>query len=103
MTDKSIDELLNEGIAAYRCQDFLAALARLSETVAIEPRHWKARLYLAMSYYRSGQLLLASKEFRHIAENCPLENLRQNAEAALLPIKEEIVLKTVELNRAPSF
>lgn len=88
LTSVSNEELVNAGVLAYKTRDFQTAIKCLLEATDLDPRHWRGKLYLAMSYYNTNDLLAVGL-FRHLKEDCTDAGIRQKAETALTALKSE--------------
>jgi len=75
--------IVETGVNAYQLNDYKKAIEILLDVIDQEPRNWRGKLYLAMSYFRSGELFLANQHFRFLRDNCTDTEIRQKAETAL--------------------
>ena len=86
----TIDDIVDAGVVAYKRHDYVTSVKRLLEALDQEPKHWRAKLYLGMSYYHGGDILLAAGQFRVLKESCTDQTIRQKAEAALAAMNSAI-------------
>lgn len=75
--------VVETGVNAYQLNDYKKAIEILLGVIDQEPRNWRGKLYLAMSYFRSGELFLANQHFRFLRDNCTDPEIRNKAETAL--------------------
>ena len=83
-------ELTEIAILAYRNARFRDAIELLLQVTDSDPLNWLARLYLAMSYEKSGRTSDAHRLFKRIAVECPDEVLKAKAENALPLVEAEM-------------
>ena len=93
----SIAGLVDDGVAAYRDRDYSKGIRLLFEAIDQDPRHWRAKLYLAMCYYQSGEIFTAVHHFGFLKNNCPDVDVRQRAEAALAALSSQMQSKMPEM------
>jgi hypothetical protein len=75
--------VVETGVNAYQLNDYKKAIDILLGVIDQDPRNWRGKLYLAMSYFRSGEMFLANQHFRFLRDNCTDAEIRQKAETAL--------------------
>lgn len=90
----SVDALVDNGVLAYKEKDFKIAIKTLEEVLDIDSRHWRAKLYLAMSYYHCGEPFAAFRHFVYLRDNCTDQDIRAKAIAALAALNEQMQPKT---------
>jgi hypothetical protein len=88
--DRTAAQLADAGILAYRRRDYTGAAQLLQAALDQEPKLWLAKLYLAMSLYSSGDLLLASGQFRALTQHCTDREILQKAQSALSVLNSEV-------------
>lgn len=93
----SVTDLINDGVAAYRDRDFSKGIRILFEVIDQEPRNWRAKLYLAMCYYQSGEIFTAVHHFRFLKDSCPDAEIRNKAESALAVLSSQMQAKMPEM------
>lgn len=76
-------ELLEAGLLAYERGDFKSAVSILLQITDREPRNWRAKLYLGMSYVFNGDVLLGVSQLRFVKNNCDDPTIKEKAEKAL--------------------
>ena len=74
---------LQEGMLAYQRRDFAQAVELLSMAFSLGAEDWNCRLYLAMAYFRIGEVELCRAEFRKIMNGCLDRDLRLKAASGL--------------------
>jgi tetratricopeptide (TPR) repeat protein len=84
----SLDVLVDSGVMAYKNREFADAMKNLEQVLDIEPRHWRAKLYLAMSYYHTGEVFAAYRHFTYLKDNCTDPDIRQKAESAMAALND---------------
>jgi len=75
---------------AYRNRDFKAAVNYLQEVLDGEPLNWRAKLYLGMSFFYSGDILMAGGQFRALVNSCTDSDIQRKAAAAMQAINSHI-------------
>ncbi len=85
-----MNELTEIAILAYRNARYRDAIELLLQVTDSESGNWLARMYLAMSYEKSGRITDAHRLFKRVAAACPDELLRTKAENALPLIEAEM-------------
>lgn len=77
----------------YRAREYQPALVCLLEILDFEPNNWDARLMLAVCYYKTNQMAAAQRAFRHIWQNCKVDDIRATAcdglQAATAALKKD--------------
>lgn len=86
----SLEALVNNGVLAYKNREFKHAIDNLQKVLDADPRHWRAKLYLAMSYYHGGEVFTAFRHFRFLEENCTDPDIRDKAAAALRAMNDQM-------------
>jgi len=76
-------QCLQEGMLAYQRREFKHSVELISMGLSLGAEDWDCRLYLAMAYFRIGELELSRCEFRKIMDGCLDRDLRLRAAAAL--------------------
>ena len=84
------ERLLEVGMNMYQLGDYNQAVEYLKQGLQKRPEDWTSRLYLAMSYYRTGRLALSRVEFRRILDGCMDRELRLKAATALAATNQDI-------------
>ncbi len=84
--------LVGDGISAFRQKDFARSIDLLSKAIDKDKNDWQARMYLAMSYYATGNIYLGAVHFRYLKDNCPIAEVRGKAESALAMMDSELKL-----------
>lgn len=87
---QSLDRLMDQGIVAYRDKEFKKAIESLQQVLDVEPQHWRAKLYLAMSYFHSGEVFTAYRHFAYLKDNCIDAEIRAKAESALKAMSSQV-------------
>lgn len=90
MDQTKAQRLVEVGINAYRLGDYAEALEYLKEGLDGCQDDWNGRLYLAMTYYRTGRLALCRHEFKRIMDECMDKELRLKAASALAATNPEV-------------
>lgn len=85
-----MSELTEIAILAYRNGRYRDAIELLLQVTDAECSNWLARMYLAMSYEKSGRVTDAHRLFKRMAAECPDEILRTKAENALPLVEAEM-------------
>jgi hypothetical protein len=75
-----VDELYASGFAAYNAGNYKTAIEQLQKVVDRQPNNWRAKLYLSVSHFKSGDVLLANFGLRAICNNCPDPEIKQLAQ-----------------------
>lgn len=94
LTGVSLDAFVDAGVLAYRERDFKKAITELTKVLDAEPRHWRAKLYLAMSFYHSGEVFTAYRHFSFLQDNCNDPEIRAKAETAIKAMSAEMEKST---------
>lgn len=97
----SLDALVDNGVLAYKNREFKSAIENLQRVLDVEPRHWRAKLYLAMSYYHGGELYTAYRHFTFLQDNCTDMDIRDKASAALRFITKPTPTQGVPVCKTP--
>ena len=71
--------IYQNGIHAYKRNDFDVAKEYFKNCVKRDPKNWEAQLYLGMAMVQTKQYTLALSHFHNISEVCPDPALRQRA------------------------
>jgi hypothetical protein len=90
LSAQALSELVDKSIMAYRSRDFKNAIASLQEVLDSDPRHWRAKLYMAMSYFHSGEVFTAYRHFAFLKDNCADAEIRGKAEAAMSAMNSQV-------------
>jgi cytochrome c-type biogenesis protein CcmH/NrfG len=85
-----MSDLVEIAILAYRNNRFRDAIELLLQVIDYEPSNWMARLYLGMSYEKSGRTTDAHRLFKRLSGECPDEHIRNKAENFLPLIEAEM-------------
>ncbi|HEY9791214.1 MAG TPA: tetratricopeptide repeat protein [Candidatus Obscuribacterales bacterium] len=85
-----MNELTEVAILAYRNGRYRDALELLLQVIDGDPSNWMARLYLGMSYEKSGRVTDAHRLFKRLSAECPDEHIRTKAENALPLVEAEM-------------
>jgi Flp pilus assembly protein TadD len=76
-------QLATHGIRAYQSGEFPAAVGYLGTLKNREPKLWRCRFYLAIAYWRVGEVDRARRELIEIAEHSSDQSIRKEADEAL--------------------
>jgi hypothetical protein len=90
----SVLDLVNAGVAAFRDRNFPEAQRSLQAVLDIEPEHWRAKLYLAMSFYQAGEVFTAYRHFLFLRDNCPDTEIRSKSEVAMQAMNSQVQVRT---------
>jgi hypothetical protein len=92
MTDviASVDALVDSGVLAYKNREYKEAIQTLQMVLDKQPAHWRAKLYLAMSYYHGGEVFAAYRHFAYLRDNCNEPEIQAKAEAAMKALNEQM-------------
>jgi hypothetical protein len=85
-----MNELLEIAINAYRNGRYAQAIELLLQIVDADGSLWMARLYLSMSYQKTGRVADAHRSFKRLAEQCTDAVIRIKAENALPLVEAEM-------------
>ena len=85
-----MSELTEIAILAYRNARYRDAIELLLQVTDSEPNNWMARLYLGMSYEKTGRVSDAHRLFKRMATDCPDDHIRAKAESALPLVEAEM-------------
>jgi tetratricopeptide (TPR) repeat protein len=80
---QNAQDAIKAGLMAYRSADYVEAIDYLSRGLNVEEDYWFCHLYLAMAYFRVGEMAKCKKEFDHVLNWCPNQALRNKAIQAL--------------------
>jgi hypothetical protein len=99
MTDRalSVEQLVDAGVVAFKSRDFKSAVKYLLEATDQEPRHWRGKLYLAMSYYYGGEVFMAARQCLFLIDNATDQEIRKKAELAFAALGPEMKGKMPEM------
>jgi hypothetical protein len=90
LTGRPLGDLVDKGVQAYRNRDYKLAAQCLQSALDEDPRLHRARLYLGMSLYYGGDLLLANAQFRNLMVNCSDAEIKEKAESAIAAMQSQI-------------
>ncbi len=93
----SVPELVNAGVAHYRDKNFKQAIQILHEALDREPKHWRAKLYLGMSYFHCQDLLMAQSQFRFLRANCPDSEILMKVDSAMAAMNHQVNSRMPEM------
>jgi hypothetical protein len=85
-----MNELLEIAINAYRNGRYTQAIELLLQIVDADGQLWMARLYLSMSYQKTGRVADAHRSFKRLAAQCTDATIRIKAENALPLVEAEM-------------
>jgi hypothetical protein len=85
-----MSELTEIAILAYRNGRYKDAVDLLLQVTDADSSNWMAKLYLGMSYEKSGRAVEAHRLFKRMSQECPDEHLRTKAENALPLVEAEM-------------
>lgn len=85
-----LSELVDQGVTAFKTKDFPNALKHLQLVLDNDPRHWRAKLYLAMSYYHTNEIFTAYRHFSFLRDNCTDAEIRGKAESAMAAMNSQL-------------
>jgi len=74
----------------YKTGKYAEAIPVLLDILDIEPLNWHARLFLAVSYFKTGQVAAAQRAFRFVYEKCTDTELKQKACLALQSVNGQL-------------
>jgi len=94
---RSLFEMVDDGVTAYRDGNFMQAVQILQQVLDEEPRNWRAKLYLAMSHYHAGETFTAYGHFRFLLDNCTDHEIRNKAESAAIAINSALKNKMPQM------
>ena len=83
-------ELVEVAILAYRNGRFRDSIELLLQVTDCDSDAWLARLYLGMSYQKTGRVADAHRMFKRMVTDCPDTHIRQKAENALPLVEAEM-------------
>ncbi|HEY9791215.1 MAG TPA: tetratricopeptide repeat protein [Candidatus Obscuribacterales bacterium] len=83
-------ELVEVAILAYRNNRYRDAIELLLQVTDTEGDNWLARLYLGMSYQKTGRVADAARLFKRMVTDCPDQHIRSKAENALPLVEAEM-------------
>lgn len=83
-------ELVEVAILAYRNGRYRDAIELLLQVTDTETDNWLARLYLGMSYQKTGRVADAARLFKRMVTDCPDHHIRSKAENALPLVEAEM-------------
>jgi hypothetical protein len=87
---RPLGDLVDAGVQAYRARNYKVAAEHLQCALDQDPQQHRARLYLGMSLYYGGDLLLANAQFRTLMMNCPDREIKEKAETAIAAMQTQI-------------
>lgn len=90
-------QVLDRGVYSYRNRDFKEAIDCLQQVLDVEPKHWRAKIYLAMSYYHSGEVFTAFRHFTFLKDECTDAHIRAQAESAIQAMNQQVNSKMPEM------
>ena len=90
MTDQDLVQTMFNGLSAYQNGRLTEAIELLSKALEIKHDEWEARLYLGMSYYRTGLRKQARYQFQTIMDWCQNQEIRKMAKVALEAVNLEM-------------
>jgi len=93
VTEAAVAELVDAGVLAYRNRDYKAAIIHLQHALDVEHRHWRAKIYLAMSLYHGGECFTAYRHLVFLRDNCPEPEICAKAVAAMAAMNAEMAVK----------
>lgn len=96
--DDLIDILVDSGVLAYKERRYKEAIEKLHTVLDVQPRHWRAKLYMAMSYYYIGEVFSASRHFTFLRDYCTERAIQARAESALAALNRQLM--SGDANRA---
>jgi cytochrome c-type biogenesis protein CcmH/NrfG len=85
-----MSELVEIAILAYRNGRYRDSIELFLQVTDSEPDNWLARLYLGMSYEKTGRVVDAHRLLKRMASECPDDHLRVKAENALPLVEAEM-------------
>ena len=85
-----MSELVEIAILAYRNGRYRDAIELLLQVCDSDPKDWLSRLYLGMSYEKTGRVTDAHRLLKRIASECPDLHVRDKAENALPLVEAEM-------------
>lgn len=91
----NLAEEIEKAKGHYRDRNFKRALEEFEKILDVDREQWECQLYLAMCSYKLGQLNSSMQRFRMITERCPVKDIRDKAEVAMVPIKKEALSMTM--------
>ena len=85
-----MSELVEIAILAYRNARYRDAIELLLQVTDTDAGNWMARMYLGMSYEKTGRIADAHRMFKRITAQCTDEHIRAKAETALPLLEAEM-------------
>lgn len=83
-------------INAFKNGDYPAAMEALTAILDSEPMNWQARLFLAISLFRTGQIAASQRTFQYICDNSSDVYICRKAQQGLECIRTSASVKTVQ-------
>jgi cytochrome c-type biogenesis protein CcmH/NrfG len=82
--------LVEDGVAAFRLQDFKACIKHLSRALDKNKSDWRARMFLAMAYFTTGETFPAANHLRYLHDKCPDQLVKTKSAQALALLENKI-------------
>jgi thioredoxin-like negative regulator of GroEL len=79
------------GVQAFQQKNFALAIELLTIVLDEQPQNWLAKLYLAMSYFSNGDIVLAAGHFRVLCNKCEDPSIQAKAKSALSAIDAQLI------------
>src|SRR3569832_2505554 len=99
-----IAETENAGVMAYRNEDYATAIRFLQQAVEADNMRWRAKLYLGMAHYKTGDLLAAYWQLTAIAQKCNDQEIRSHAAVVFQAVSNrltQVLVQTDEVKAVP--
>lgn len=81
--DKTVEDIINTAISAYRSGEYTKAIDLFSQTVDLDRQNWLAWYYLGLSYIKSGKTDHGYRVMSVVGALCPIKNLRELAASVI--------------------
>jgi cytochrome c-type biogenesis protein CcmH/NrfG len=81
---------VEDGIAAFRSQDYKQCIKLLSRALDKNKTDWRARMYLSMAYYTTGATFPAISHLKYLQLNCPDDLVKEKSAVALASLEERV-------------
>jgi len=81
---------VEDGINAFRAQDYAQAIKLLSRALDKNKTDWRARMFLSMAYYTTGATFPAISHLKYLQMNCPDDLVKQKSTIALDSLEQRV-------------
>jgi hypothetical protein len=93
---KQLEELVlaeanleKDAFEAFQRGDYPQCVELMTKVVDRQKNHWKARLFLAMAHYSTGNIYTGAIHFRYLEKHCPDEDVKVKARTALMALEQD--------------